>query len=490
MTTLADALALLEHIEQLERHVKANPLDGIAWLPGQIAWLSDPGPDPKLFRAGVRSGKSLAACAEVIWRALGEHPFNPGVPKRPVRIAFITTDKQAQGVQIMRLFWELAPKHQIVAETEFSERTGFRGHVPVVQFRNGSSVTWYSANAGPRALQGSEYDYIQIDEPVSEELFHECENRVRNTGGQVGITLTPLHLPVPWLKEACEQGLVTDHHYPLTVANQTSPMTGKIRTTKNGVPWDAKFIADLRARRTGPDSGITLDGEWETRHTGQWFDVFDESRHVTDRFPDAEMEWFIGVDYAEAARELGMCAVLTGVLWVEEEAGGSRVPETWTLDEVSLPGTATMEMLATAILRMLRDRGIGWHELDGVYGDNPVKGRHHVSSNTELGRYVAARLRTGVDSMRPRISSVKEGGGSSGRNKRSKDTRSRWQYNALASNRARIHPRCKVLIRALKEYDYTDKHPLKDITDAWMYGQKDLWGNLRDAPSIRRLIFG
>ena len=469
---LAGALQLLGQVEAMEEHLTTHPLDAIAWLPGQLAWLSDPGPRPKVFRSGVRQGKSLAAVAEVHWRCLGVHPFNPSIPSgRPVRCAFITTDKQAQGVQIMRLFWEMVSKSDLVDGVEFSERTGFRGHVPVVVYKNGSSVTWYSNNAGPKALQGSEYDYIQVDEPCSQELFEEARNRVRNTGGQVGITLTPLHLPVPWLQEYCERGIVTDHHNPLTVANQISPLTGLVRLTKSGRPWDQTFIDELRATVVGPDAAISLDGEWESRTEGQYFSCFEGGRHVVDDLPEVPMDWFLGVDYAGADREMGMAACLTGVQMVEID--GENVPHFWTLDEVVMSGHSTMDQFSDAITKMLAGWSLGWTDLSAAWGDNPVKTRFQIASNLELAKYIARRI--GVRAIRPKLLSVKEGTGASTVSRRSKDLRSRWMWQEMASDRVRIHSRCRTLIKAMDTYDYGDRHPYKDITDAWMYGLKTFW---------------
>lgn len=490
MTELVQALALLQRVRELEAYAAANPLECVPWLPGQIEWLSDPGPKPKLMRTGVRFGKSTAAVGECIFRARGHHPFNPAIRKVPCRIAFITTDKQAQGVQIQRLFWELVPKHELLPTVEFSERTGFRGHVPVVQFKNGSSVTWYSAGAGPKSLQGSEYDYIQIDEPVSLELFLECENRVRNTGGTVGITLTPLHLPVPWLEKKCEDGLVTDHHFRLTPEAMVSPITGEVRRTKAGEPIDADYIAALRARRTDPSAPIEIDGEWEARADGQWFKCFDPARHVVERLPTRTMKWFLGIDYAAADRELGMCAVLTGVE-VVDEGDGVLEPHMWVLDEVVVPGTTTMEVFASSIVRMLRQHSFSWHELDGVFGDNPVKTRHQVSSNIELSKWLVRKLglKGGGDALFPKLLSAKEGAAASSRTRRSKDLRCRWMYAQIASDRVRIHDRCAHLKKGLQSWDYGDRHPYKDILDAWMYGLREQWTTVRARRSVARVSF-
>lgn len=468
------AKAAANALSALVAHLNANPLDGIAWLPGQMQWLSDDGAQPVLYRAGVRSGKSLAACAEVIWRCLGSHPFKE-IPPAPVRIAFITTSKGAQGVQIQRLFWEMVCKEDLVDEIEFSERTGFRGHVPVVQFKNGSSVTWYSNSAGPRALQGSEYSYIQIDEPCSRELFDEANNRVRNTGGKVGITMTPLHLPVPWLKDLCEKGLVTDVHTPLTPEGQISPMTGLPRTTKTGVPWDQKFISHLRATVIGPDAAPTLDGEWESRSEGQFFSCFDKLVHVSDTYPTREMDFHIGFDYAASDRDMGMCAVLTGSY--KETTNGETYTHFYILAEVGLPGTSSMDHFAAGILEMLARFGLDWHDLDSAYGDIPAKSRHQIASNVELARAVGRQI--GVRTIRPKILNVKEGASAGGATRRTVDIRTRWMFQEVATNRVSIHESCTAVIAGMEGWDYSSKSEHKDILDALHYGLRDFWTTRR-----------
>lgn len=480
-----DLLALLAEVERLEELARTRPLDFIPWLPGQLAWLSDPGPKPKLYRAGVRSGKTTAACAEVIWRCLGTHPYHP-TPTPPVRCAVVTTDKQAQGLAIQRLFWEIVPKDELAPGTDFNSRTGFRGHVPVVRFRNGSEVVWYSDSSGPRAIQGSEFHYIQIDEPCSRELYDECRARVRNTGGQVGITLTPMHLPVPWLQAMCDEGLVSDHHFTLTEANQTSPITGKVRTTKTGVPWDQAFIDDLRNEERGPDAGIKLDGDWEMRSEGQFFKVFESDKHVSSHLPDAELSLHLGIDYAGADRELGMCAVLSGVQVIDVD--GEKQGHVWVLDECVMPGTATMGQFASGVLKMLASHGITWRELDSVFGDIPVKTRWQTSSNVELGKAIAKQLKLQYRALRPRPLAVKEGGGASWRARSSKDLRCRWFYSEIAHDRVRIHPRCTTLIKAFETWDYGDRHPYKDVLDAAMYGLKDLWATKRRTTVPRLML--
>ena len=453
-----------------------SPVDHVAWLPYQIDWLSHRAPEPSLLRLGNRMGKSTAGAAELIYRARGVHPYKT-VPRGPVRLALVCMSI-VQSVEIQRVLWELLGGErntELTEGTEFSSRTGFRGHRPVVQFRNGSEVVVYSNAQGAGAMAGAEFRYILLDEPPAPEVFAECQARVRNTGGTIGITLTPINgPPLPWLREMVEAGQVVDYHQRLTPESQISPLTGLPRRTKDGRPWDAEFIASVRSQVDPITEPIRLDGEWESRSVGQFFDVFDPAAHVTAALPESTLRLALGIDYASADRDLGMCAVLSAVDTIQEQDGRRHV-YVYALAEVVAPGATTMEVFAGSILRMLQDRGIRWSELDWVMGDNPVRSRHLVSSNRELGRWVARSLRLDQNRLTPRILSAKEGGGASGLTRRSKDIRCRWMYGALASDRVRVSPQCPTLIKALSEWDYGDKHPLKDVLDAWMYGLRDHW---------------
>lgn len=459
----------------LARSVDRSPLDAIPWLPLQIAWLSHSDRLPFLYRAGQRQGKTTAGAGELIFRCLGAHPFKvvrKPTKERPVRCALVTMTK-SQGIEIQRVLYDLIPKDTLVPGQVFSARTGFKGHKPIVEFKNGSSITIYSVQQGADALAGSEYDFILVDEPPSQEVYDEAWGRLVNTGGSLGLTLTPINgPPLPWLQSLAEEGKVADYHSALTPESQISPLTGLPRRTHDGILWDAAFIADLRERANPIIAPITLDGEWERRTEGQFFRCFNPHRHVSNLVPNGTLEWFVGVDFASADRELGMCAVITGVETYLDEKRRKHT-RLYVLDEIVLPGTTSMETFASAIVRAIEERGLQWRDLDGVYADNPIKSRFVTASKIELGKWIARLIGVSHETMRPRILSAKEGLG--GGAQRSKDQRCRWAYGELSADRVRIHPRCKTLIEGLEKWDYGDRHPLKDVLDAWMYGLKPLW---------------
>lgn len=461
----------------LARSVDRSPLDAIPWLPLQIAWLSHSDRLPFLYRAGQRQGKTTAGAGELIFRCLGAHPFKvvrKPTPERPVRCALITMSA-AQGIEIQRVLHDLIPKDVLVPGQFFSARTGYRGHKPVVEFLNGSSITIYSNGQGAGALAGSEFDFILLDEPPAQEVYDEAQARVRNTGGSVGLTLTPINgPPLPWLQALTEEGRVADYHSPLTPESQISPLTGLPRRTLDGRVWDAEFIAELRETTNAIIAPITLDGEWERRTEGQFFRCFDPHRHVSAQIPNGVLEWFLGIDFASADRELGMAAVLSGVESYLD-AKGRKQTRVYVYDEIVMPGTTSMEVFSDAILRALADRQLQWRDLDGVYADNPIRTRFVSTGKTELGKWIARHLNVSYQHLQPRILSAKEGAGGSNVTRRTKDVRCRWFYGEIASDRVRVHPRCRTVIKGLEQWDYGDRHPLKDALDAGLYGLKPFW---------------
>jgi len=441
----------------------------------QLAFLSYGGAVPSLLRLGNRQGKSTCGCAELIFRARGRHPYKE-VKEAPARLALVCMS-MTQSIEIQRVLWELlgGPNNTDLKEgVEYSPRTGFRGHKPVVEFKNGSTITIYSNGQGAEALAGSEYDFILLDEPPSQIVYDECLMRVANTGGSLGLTLTPINgPPLPWLKELVESGAVKEFHSKLTPESQTSPLTGKLRTTKDGRPWDQEYIDELTARTNPVDAPVRIHGEWESRSEGQYFRCFDKAKHTVSRLPTSQMQFAIGIDYAASDREMGMCAVITGI--TSETGESETYNQFWVIDEIIVPGTHTMEQFAEAIYNRLGAIGLKWHQIDFAFGDKPVQSRYETASNIQLQRHLAKLYGISSQGMKPKILSVKRGKGASNASNRTKDIRCRWMYQELSRDRVKIHYRCKTLIKAMETWDYGDRHNHKDVLDAFMYGLQWFW---------------
>lgn len=468
----------LEAARRLAARIEANPLEYFRWLVPQAAWLMLRS-KRKLLRAGNQAiGKSTAGIAELIWRCLGCHPFRPDLTKKAIRALVICTNAK-QSLEIQQKIYALIPKGVLDPKTIFDSKNGFGANNPVILFKNGSRVRIATDDQGPRAIQGGTQDYIWIDELCSPEMYREAERRVLTTGGDISFTLTPINAPGAWLKELCEKGAVDEIHAALTVENLRYAGSAEQRRMGDGAVCDQAWI-DAQWRTMNPAWGdVVLNGAWNARPQGSWFGpVWDPDAHISDGI-DVELDdgeratsparWHLGIDYASADRPDGLVAVLTYVQPYATEAGIQQ-EFIVVVDEVLLPGTATMTMFAQGILRMLARNNRKWGQLRGVYGDNPVQSRFEYKSNLDLTRKLCKELRIAQTGLSPRIMNAKEMQRSGG----SLRAGASYLYEAVASKRIVIHPRCKGMIEAFETWILGDAtHKAKDRMDALRYSLKD-----------------
>ena len=413
-------------------------------------------------------GKTWAGLAEVVWRAMGTHPYYP-TRKPPVEIWIVCTS-WAQSVAIMGKFWALVPKSAI-RPTRWDPRNGFGKDNPAVVFLNGSIVRFRTTNQGPEALAGATIDYVHIDEPCDEDVYRELDRRVMRRGGSIGITLTPINRPTEWLRELVKIGAVVEVHAKLTQANLTpAGARGPLRLM-DGTPMDEGWIAGQRQTVPPMYAGVILDGDWETRPEGVFFSCFDPIKHVTKtlRLDPArgKIHHVLGFDYAAADRDYGHCAALCQVQqWTDSK--GHKRESIYLLDEVAMPGTATSAEFARAVLDMLARNGLKWTSLYAVHGDNPVESRWVQKSNINTMRALATEIGTSYSALSPRVLNAKDNVASKG----SRDAGCQYLYERVASGNMLFHPRAELAARAFQTWDFDSKHPMKDIIDAVRYALK------------------
>ena len=93
-----------------------------------------------------------------------------------------------------------------------------------------------------------------FDEPPPEAIWSELAARVLRQRGRIAITLTPIGLPLGWLRKLVEAGEVEDIHTSLTV-EATTPIGGRPLLTKQDIDkLEAQVLPQERAQR--------IHGEW------------------------------------------------------------------------------------------------------------------------------------------------------------------------------------------------------------------------------------
>lgn len=447
----------------LQVAAERSPLNHIRWLPGQRAFLSDPSPR-KLFRAGNQSqGKTTAGLAEVVFRCIGVHPFLQ-IAEPPIE-AWVVCASWSQSLAIQAKLWDMVPKDLVHPDTVFCPVKGFRGVNPACQFLNGSIIRIKTTQQGGLSLAGSTIDCALFDEPPkTSRVYGEVQKRVMRAGrdGVVMLCLTPVNAPCDWLREACEEGLITDHHYRLTPANVIPVGYSEPLTLRDGSVCDQKWIDRVVAETMSWEVPVVVHGEWEMKSVGSVFADFRDADHITHDLPKGQVQLSIGIDHGDGAN-FSQAAVLIAV----DDSG--EYPKIYVLDEYISESTTTPDMDAASIRVMLRRHQLDWADLDHVWGDRAYPGRRggaSKKSNQDMIHAMARELGVPYSRIRPTIRTVKRGrnrgAGSVHRGVRF------LHYAMVRPGHFHINPRCVHMIECLKRWELKDDG-YKHVIDALRY---------------------
>lgn len=434
----------------------------------------------RLLRTGNQFGKTWCGAAETIWRCLGSHPHKP-VRQGPIE-AWIICKSWSQSIAIQKKLWALLPKDELVPGTKFRAKTGFAGVQKAVEFLNGSVIRIKTVGQDTLDLESATIHYVWIDEPLGDEhTFSALQMRLRRTGGEIGITMTPATTgDLSWLRQLVDDGQVEDLHFRMEAANFVSEGSGAPLRTEQGVPMDAAWVEAEVAKTLPWQRGVRCHGEWEYAATGRALDAFSRDRHVVPHvlssglLPD-EVEVSAGLDYGEDA--LRTCGVEVYV----DTAG--PYPRIYVVGEYAPREGTTVDMDVDGILEMLARNGDQWSTLDYAWADKRYEGRTTEKNARLLMTGLAKRLKV-TGELRPQLRVAKRG--------LRKDhfwPSVRWFHEAMIRpGHFVVDASCVWLIEALEKWDGTEKSPYKDIIDALRYACRHLWGPQPGRPSrvVRR----
>ena len=439
------ALASAAHV--LGKRAHSDPLAYYRPTPPQLRFLQS-SRQIKLFRAGNQAGKTWCGVADCIWRCLGSHPYTV-VKAAPIE-AWVVVVSWEQSLAIQKKIWQLLPKHEVVEETEYTEGRGFRGKVPIVRFKSGSVIRIRTVNQGALALAGATIDYVLIDEPPPEAIWSELAARVLRQRGRIAITLTPIGLPLGWLRKLVEQGEVEDIHTPLTV-EATTPIGGRPLLQRADIDrLEAQVLPQERAQR--------IHGEWDSGWVeGRVFVMWDPAVMVRDEAPTGEAQIGIGIDHGKQSG--AQTAVMVAI--TRDEDGEPRIT---VLDVVSSNGMTTPEEDAAQILQMIRRAGLRWEQIDRWVGDRAAVSRRGgaIKSNALLTQAFEKALKLPIGSFPARIHVAFKPAGSVYHGYRILQA-------AMLSGRFVVHPRAKRLIDDLGKFDGREASDHKHTIDALRY---------------------
>ena len=450
-------------------------LDCIEWLPHQVELLRDPALY-RLLRTGNQLGKTEVGVGEVLFAALGYHPY-----RRPTFMHgeyWVICASWSQSVAIQAKLWALIPRNRVRPGTAFTDAHGFGGRNPhvAVLHENGhySVIRFKTTGQETLDLASATIDGALFDEPPRDRgVYAEIQKRIQANAGWMLITMTPIGADVSWLKALVDEGAIREHHAALepeylVPVGRDKPL--RIRSKQGQLyEWNAEWVETVRRLTPSDQRAIRLDGAWDVADPESYFhDVWSPSSMVLDECPDLEVVAQVGIDHGHRPGKQYAC-----LLYIARTPGHEENPDgdlvVVVADEYSdEEGVADVELDARGIVSMLKRNGWAWHELDFVGGDRDhMAGSSFRKSNRDLELAIMAELDS-PDELEPRIRTVKRG---AGRHWGSVEFGCRWVYRLMARRRFYVLRKCRRMRKALRRFRLRNRDDeWKDILDGLRYG--------------------
>ena len=408
----------------------------------------------KLLLGGNQVGKTMAACAELLHRCLGTHPYLD-TPKPPIN-AFLITHSHMQSVTIQEKLYEMCPKETLHEDCQFVPGKGFRGIHPIVRFSNGSIIQIKTANQG-LGLASATVSYVAIDEPVDQYVWGELAARVLRGGaggqtGTIGITMTPVGQNVEYLRTLVEAGQVSCHRAPLTVEATTPKFCDPLVTQEQIDRISATYLPIDREAR--------LKGDWNVGiPEGRVFDCFEDTMVTSEPAPRGNYQFAIGIDHGSQPN--AQVAILAAI-----EMSDPQHPIIYVLDEY-VSGAAPPERHARAILEMIKRNSLEPANIRWT-GDNVHRGSSGGSgkmSNSMLMRAFERVMQFPSNNLPWRIRTIRKP-------RYSVYYGSAMIHTCMARRQFYISPRCKRTILSIQRWTMKRNQSARS---------KDEWGHCIDA---------
>ena len=189
-------LAMAESFGELGQRYEADPQAYARYTPPQLAFLGDPSPR-KGFVGANQVGKTFTGGEDSLGRMRGRHPVLGRWRPVPVH-GWCVNSSWKQSLVIQRKVWELLAPGELAPGVRYTHKRGFTGSY--IELRNGSTLTFVTANQDTIDLASATLDFIWVDEPPHEHIWGELVARVRKRRGVIFLTMTPIGRPVDWLR--------------------------------------------------------------------------------------------------------------------------------------------------------------------------------------------------------------------------------------------------------------------------------------------------
>ena len=430
------------HLHELLRLVRRNPLALHAPTPGQLPFHESDAV-ARLLRGPNQGGKTTAGAAELHWWGTDTHPYRD--VDRRARYGRVTCYSYPQSIKVQRKVWELMPHASLHPDCSYHEKRGFK-HNWIKYKHTGREVEFMTTKGGTMAAASESLDLNWFDEPPDEKAYGEGMARmVARPWAYSVFTMTPIGMPVKYLRAKVDEGEIEDFQFSLTLRD--CPFLTQEQIDR---AYRACLASERPQRIYGEWEGVTPD-----RLFSAWSDdlLFDGVDDVPGYEVGIGLSWDHGED---AGREY--C-----VLYAYDQ----QRRKAWLIDERVSKGRTTTQADALAVVEMLDAHGLSLAAVDRAHGDTNSAGKSALISVNRLLEESLAEAVGASRRMPPlRISPARKGPGSVMYG-------CRVLNQAMAEGRLRVSRNCERFIESVRHWRGTkrgDDEELSHALDANRYG--------------------
>lgn len=330
----------------------------------------------RLVTGGMRAGKSLSCLAELIWLALGIHPYKQNWDG-PLSILIICLTRQQASQVAQRKLMEvseipgkfhdspLLPPNEIAEDSPASVKVGF----PVfyqIRLKNGTVIefAWSDDPKSWKKAQGQQRDIIYLDEAVcTKQFLHQLRARLRDSRSAAlrgerpewfgsllwGATGTGVDEAFESFREACMDGKHADHVMYTLRPGETGTIDQRVLELDRATMSEAEAQVFIDGTATAAGLSLVYGKQWS------------DARHMlpTDYVPQPADNLWLGFDPGiEHPAALAIMALTPGQPYQK------KIVKAWS------ETNATLDVLIELLDRFLCGR-----RLAGVVYDTQAKNR-------------------------------------------------------------------------------------------------------------------
>lgn len=402
----------------------------------------------RAIRAANQVGKTLSGAREMVWQALGNHPYR--TVSRAMGESWITV-ASFEGkpyTTVSARLYEMFPHEAIDwKKSAWTRESGWRNYQVVTH--DGYVLRFASSKTSSTSAASGTVDALWIDEPPRASVFGELMARRRTSQGPVWLTFTPWdsEQDLTWLREILDGpgSPWSTHVYAFDAASVYWMHPDDIATEHRLCPAEQR--------------GARLFGDWDGEIPDAAVGCPDGAvREValSEGWEDGAAVFVVtGADHGElAGHEVWLIAAYQRARGTIRVFGGGTRPRVQirVLAEFHNPAASSPQDDVRGIVEAIQSAGLTPEALDWGVGDINTGGKS--AAGVRLNVTYGDLLRAAGAPRRYQIAPAQKGAGSVLEG-------ARHLRGYMDTGELSVHPRCVRLIRAMRRWrgdDDENKH--------------------------------